>query len=118
VTRVSRTSTLVACIAIAGAAFVYAGGYTVARSQDWIVHYVGRYEPTDTVAGHALAQGRASGEIGGVEGIVPAQIEGSPLADAWIAGWMHSHRVYAPLMWAEETAWEVFEPYGARWPYP
>jgi hypothetical protein len=116
VTRLSRASTLAACIGLAGA-LVYAGGYALARSQDWIVHFASR-DPGNIVAGHRLEQGLASGEIGGVEGIVPADIAGTPLAGAWIAGWMHAHRVYAPLSWAEEAAWEVFEPSGTRWPYP
>lgn len=117
-TRASRTSVLVACIAVAGAPFVYAGGYALARSQGWIVHFAYRDEPTNTVAGHELGQGRASGEIGGVEGLVPPEVATSPLADAWIAGWLHAHSVYSPLMSAEAVAWEAFEPGGSRWPYP
>jgi hypothetical protein len=104
--------------AVALSALGYAGGYAFARSQGWIVHLAYRDELTNTVVGHDLSRGRASGEIGGVAGVVPGAIAASPrLTGAWIAGFLHAHRAYTPLMLAEEAAWQVIEPDGTPWRY-
>ena len=96
----------------------YLGGYGVARSQNWIVHFT-YAEPgasTSVIAAHEVTQGRASGEIGGAAGLVPASIAGRPFASAiWITGFAHAHRVFAPLALIETAAWYACEPSGTPW---